>query len=404
MRIHILCGNAAYNKGDRGNLSAQIRLLKTGYPHAEIACDSYRSQVDQTWYDAEVFQRGFWLSWQQIMSLWKADVVIWGGGALIADNSCRTLIPLWLSIIVFVRFVLKKPIMAWAHGVVLDTKLGLFLAKQVYRCVQIITVRDSNSFEAIKNLGMKEIPVQITADTALIVQPSEPHVGKDVLKVQGLDLNHKSKPLIAIAPSFWPLYHSSKDILPFMVSSFLPSRKKRNRHQIQLFINSLTDLTNKIIERYNARVILLPRYQNRPWRDFEYLSAIKNRAKEPESVFVYNKDIYPPEDYLSIFYHFDFLVTTAFHDGIFATVLDIPCIQLFYEKKGEEFFKTLGAEERMLDWKCLFEVNGTEKVMDMIEYTFNNWDTIKNDIKSKKDHLIGLARSNLYYLDKIVGD
>ncbi len=92
-RICILCGNAAHNRGDRANLSAQISLLRTRLPDADITVCSDRPDIDKSWYGVTIVPRGMPCSLRLFHALKKADVVVWGGGALIADNAGRLLIP-----------------------------------------------------------------------------------------------------------------------------------------------------------------------------------------------------------------------------------------------------------------------------------------------------------------------
>ena len=78
-KIYILCGNATYNRGDRGNLTAQLDLLLERFPGADITIDSFRKDIDEHWYPVRVIERGAFLSFKQLAYLARADVVVWGG-------------------------------------------------------------------------------------------------------------------------------------------------------------------------------------------------------------------------------------------------------------------------------------------------------------------------------------
>lgn len=401
MRIYILCGNAAFNKGDRGNLDAQIKLLQKHFPKAELILDSYRAEIDRSWYNAKVLRRGAFLSWEQIKGLAKADVVVWGGGALIADNSFRLLIPLWMAIIAFIRFVLRKPVIAWAHGVVLETKLGRVLARHIYSWIDVITVRDKNSLEAVRRLGNIGTPVHLTADPAILIQPLSPQVGAKVLSDFKIEIC-KSKRLFAISPTYWPIYHQSTDIFPMMLSRYIPIKRELNVHVLRQFNESLLRLVDNIVEKFQARVILLPRYPTEPWKDVQYLQTIAKRSKYPEKVYVFDRDSYSPETYLAAYHHFDFVISNALHDAIFATALDLPCIKLYYEPKGADFFRSINSEDRMLDWKCLFEPDGVEQIINRVDYTLRNWKSLLPNIQEGKIRLQRDAAANAFHLNELV--
>lgn len=400
INIYILCGNAAFNKGDRGNLDTQIKILRSAYPEAEITYDSYRSEVDRNWYNAKVLPRGWLLSFAQIKGIRKADIVVWGGGALICDNSFRALIPMWLVIIGFIRLVLRKPIAAWAHGVILDTRFGRFFAKFVYQLVDIIAVRDQNSYAAIKSLGKLNAPVILTADPAILLEPKSAETGRMLLSELGLQVGGAKK-IIAISPTYWPFYHRSSDFFPLMLKAKF-GFKSPSHPKLNVFNIALETLVVRLVNEYDAQVLLLPRYSSQPWKDLEYLKKIRDNCQMNQRVFVYDQDIYSPEAYTSMYYHFDMLVSTALHDLIFATALDRPCVNLFYEPKGRDFFKALGSDDRMMDWNCLFESDGTERVLAKVRYTFENWEILRPAIVEKKKLIQAAAKRNLECVDEVL--
>lgn len=363
--IHVLCGNAAYNKGDRGNLSAQIGLLRRRFPAAHLSLDSLRPEVDQGWYDAEVVRRGRFLSWPQLRCLLKADVVVWGGGALLADNACRLLIPFWFVIIAFVRLGLRKPVMAWAQGLIVETRLGAFFARRTLALCDAITVRDENSLQTVRDLGPFRVPVTKTADPAILIEAAPAAVGRRVLDDLGVDPGRR---LFVISPTYWPFYHDRRDLLPFIFAR--DGRDGRRAAEVAAHDEALRELACRLIAEYQAQVLFLPRYPCEPWRDVQYLRRIVGAVGA--GAFVLTRDDLPPPDYLALYHHADLLVSTALHDVIFATAMNLPCVQLYYEPKGRDFFGELSAAERMLDWSVLTEPGGIDRIMRLVRRTLED--------------------------------
>ena len=369
--IYVLCGNAAYNRGDRGNLLTQLRLLHEAWPGAQIVIDSYRPEVDSKWYDAIVIKRGFFLTWQQWQYLKRADVVVWGGGALIADNSCRTIIPYWLAVITLIKKVLRKPVMAWAHGLVVETKLGAVLAKLTLNQVDMITVRDGDSMRTLQRIGATRPPHYLTADPAMLIKPSSYEVGERLLIKAGVTLGRERK-LVAISLTFWPFYHKRNDIIPYMFARKLGLRGSRYARGLAKFKKAVTELIDRLIERQSVDVILMPRYPSGLWDDLKHLDDIRQRSRYKKNVFIYQGDEVPPVDYLAMWRVFNLVISVALHDALFAIALNRPCVQLYYEPKGRDLADELEADDYMCDWSVLFAAGGLERIVDMADFAMSH--------------------------------
>lgn len=338
------------------------------------------------------------LSREQIREIGRADIVIWGGGALVADNACSTLIPWWLGVITFVTKVLRKPVMAWAHGVVIETYLGAACASLVYRLPETVTVRDQGSYEAVEKRGSAK-ELRITADPAICVRTAGPDKGRDVLKLAGVP--ESGRKLVAICPTFWPFYHHWADVLPYMVSQrFVPLEKRGSK--VRAHNRELSRLVRALSDRFDADVVLLPRYPCTPWRDVGYLREVAEASGVPGRVFVFERDDLPPRDYLSIFHRFDLTVCTAMHDAIVSSALGRPCVMLYYERKGYDFMKALRAEDRMTDWSCLFRDGGYETALALAENVLARWPETCGDTERAIETLRARARENVDILEALV--
>lgn len=397
--IYILCGDATYNRGDRGNLCAQIDLLRSRFPDAHIVVDSYRPECDRVWYNAEVIRRGLFLSLEQIKKLRKADVVVWGGGALLADNASRIKIPYWVLVIGFIKWVLRKPIMVWAQGLVIDTKMGATLSKVLFNWTDLITTRDENSFKTLQRIGATRQQHFMTADPAVLVQASSPKVGRHILETEGV--KNDGKPLFVITNTFCPFHYNKDDIIPYMIARPLGLRRHREQSALAPLMDALSRIADLLIKKYDCKMLFIPTYPA-PWEnDVKYFQDISKRATHRDRIFILKGDSYSPNDYLSLWHHFDFVLTIPLHHSIFSTAMKVPCVNLYYESKGLDFFRAIDAKDRMLDVNCLYEKDGPERVLEIIDYTVSNWDsllvrtrtrfeTIQDRARQNADHLVAL--------------
>lgn len=398
--IYILCGDATYNRGDRGNLSAQTDLLQSRFPGARIIVDSYRPEVDQAWYHAEVIRRGTFLSLEQIRHLREADVVVWGGGALVADNASQIKIPYWIVVIGLIKWVLRKPVMAWAQGLVIGTRLGTHLGRRVLNWADLITVRDENSFETLRRIGATRRAHFMTADPAVLVRASSPEVGRRILEAEGITMNGRS--LFAITNTFCPFHYDARDILPYMIARPLGLRRGRGEESVQLLKTALAHIADALIEKYDCHVLLIPTYPA-PWeKDLEHFQDVARMAAHSEHISCLTGDTYSPHDYLALWHHFNLVVTIPLHHSIFSTVMEVPCVNLYYEPKGCDFFTAIDAKDRLLDVNILYEDDGPELVVQTVDYTLSNWDSLLARTRPRFKAIQDRARQNADHLASLL--
>lgn len=401
MRLLLLPGNATFNRGDRGNLMAQIALLHASFPGVALSLPSFRPEVDARWYRAEVMRRPWLLSLGLIRELRRADALVWGGGALVADNAGRWLVPYWIPILFLARFVFRKPIMAWAHGVVLETALGRFLARFAFRMVDAVTLRDRNSLEAYEGLAIASPPGVLTCDPAILVRAGSRERGAEILAGLGLG-KRAGVPLIGVTPTYWPFYHSSADWLPYPLARKWGLRATRRAGEIRRFNEALAEVVDLLVERMNADVLLLPRYAAAPWDDRRHLREVADLIRNSGRVRILESDEHCPEDYLSLWHHFDFNLTTALHDAMFSAALGVPCVQVCYEPKGLDFFREIGAEDGVLDLADFLAPGAGERILGMVREGVARWPDRQPAIRAEVSRLQERATQNARVLAELL--
>lgn len=365
----ILCGNTAYNRGDRLNLSAQINLLQDSFPDCKITTSSFKPEQDAKWYNATIVPRGkYIINKAERTAIKQSNIVIWGGGALIADNSCRILIIFWAVQISIVRLWLRKPVMAWAHGVITNTLLGRLFANIPYSLCSAITVRDSNSLQAIKRISPALLKkTTLTADPAIFIKESIDQCPKEIKSLLKAD-----KMNIAISATFWPFYYHTNDIIPYILLRKFKNQRYRNQYQINVYLKGLQAIAEHFIVQHNANIIFLPHYPHTSWPDTEYLQRIKSASSYEKHITIEEGDLLNPNQYATLWKQCDFGVTVSLHQTTVALAMDTPCFQLTYEPKGVDFYNVLGLQAHMADWGALFDSKKYPALHAAISYSFNN--------------------------------
>lgn len=396
--FYILCGNAAYNRGDRGNLAAQIALLKSRYPESRITVGSYRAEVDRLWYDADVVPRGFFCSRAARKAIKESDVVIWGGGALIADNACRLLVPFWWLQLLLIKHVLKKPVMAWAHGIVTETRIGAWIGRKAYALVDRITVRDAGSMSKLRAMDIITPAHVQTADPAVLLESASVRTCESILESEGIPL--RDRPLMIVAATFWPFQQRSTDIFPYMLARRMGLRRNRERSPaVRRYLQELSLLAQKLTDECGADVLFLPVYPAKQWPDTALLEEAAKHSNRPDNVFVLKHDDYAPEEYLSLWHRAAGCVSTSLHHGIFSHVMDCPCVMISYEPKCGEFSKSMGTDDRMIDLQTFCNEGGATAVTKALQATLHEWPVRRERVRKGLDALRERARMNLDQLD-----
>lgn len=401
LRIHILPGNATYNRGDGVNLLAQIALLREKWKHIDISVSSFQPERDALRYDARFVRRSsLLLSREERMAIRSADIVLWGGGGVMADNACRMLVPHWAAILLLVRYVYRKPVMAWAHGVVLETRLGRILAPLAYHATKAISVRDAPSKRVLDTVLKHSKVVHRTADPALTLRPAHSPQAMSLLQRCFPTSNHR--PFAIIAPTFWPLYHRHSDILPYQLAAKLGLRTHRNTHAVQMYIRTLAETADGLVRNHGMNVLLIPHYPASPWRDAEHLQAVHSLAAEKDHICVLRGDDVSPEVYASLWSYASLGLCQGYHDTILALTCGVPCLQLVYEEKGRALYRTLDAEDAMIDWRILLRAGGSIDVLRatarLVEKKLNQ----HTDRIAALEELSSLARTNITLLQDLL--
>ncbi|MBY0407918.1 MAG: polysaccharide pyruvyl transferase family protein, partial [Rickettsiales bacterium] len=295
--------------------------------------------------------------------------------------------------------VLGRPVMAWAHGIVLHTEMGTVLGTLALNLPNVITVRDQGSYARVKRLPVLR-PVFQTADPAILLEASPKETGDAILRDMGMG----DKPVIAIAPTYWHMYHEPEDWLPYPMGRRTFERSKKRQLMVKNYNAGLARLCDALAERYGADILLLPRYPGNEWNDLRYMHDIRAQCTQQASIHIFTADSYAPKDYYALWHSFNLLVGVALHDAIFATAFERPCVHLYYESKGKDFFEALQSGERLLHWRALLEEGGTERILEVVEHTLAHWEDIRARTAPHRERLRSEARKNLDHLEALVNN
>jgi len=167
MKIIIINGDATSNRGDRSILFGNIILLKKVFPDADIRALSFCPERDEKWYGIQFYHRG--KLFEKLKAVVWGNVIMWGGGELIQDDTSKIKIPFWFFNIMILSVIFRKKIIALGQGLgPVNSKFNKLLSKIMLNRITVFFSRDNYSEKMIAEIG-SNTKVLSSFDPAILV-------------------------------------------------------------------------------------------------------------------------------------------------------------------------------------------------------------------------------------------
>ncbi len=291
------------NLGDEAILAALLQEMAARHPDWTPVVLSRKPATTEMTYGVEACAR------DSILSLWeemgRADLLISGGGGLLQNVTSQLSLAYYLSILELALrrgtpYVLLGQGLGplWGPGVGSATKRYLGRA-------QAIVLRDSDSVQYVRGLGVSGVEVTEAADLALLLEPARKVVADNLLRSVGLG---SKEPICALILRNW-----------------------RGGE----FWETAAETCDYLQEHLGLRCVLLPfQPQDRAlaWR-------ISSTSLTAPSVL---ETPLTPADMLSVFGRLDLVVTMRLHGLVFAAAHQVPALGLSYDPKVTAFAMQAG--------------------------------------------------------------
>jgi len=294
-----------------------------------------------------------------IRELSRADLLISGGGSLLQDVTGPLSIPYYLGIVMLAK-LLKTRVVFYAQGVgPVQRRFSRWLIKLVANQVELITLRDTQSAQLLKSIGVDQPPMSVTADPVFSLRPARDEVRQAESYLTELGLQ-KNLGIIGISMRSWNTYADQK----------------------------MARLLDKLAELGHP-LLLIPLQHP---VDLEYSLRIKELMKSPVTIA---ETQFTSTELMGLISHLKLLVGMRLHSLIFAACVGTPFEGISYDPKVETFLKQFNK-------KPLFG-NGDfnpDTVVEMVNQTISSPDNDSSlildqvaDLKAKADHNARLVLS-----------
>ncbi len=295
------------NAGDEAMLTAIVGALRQQEPQVELTVLSGNPSFTEAKHKVKALPR-FNLG-QLIGALLEADLLLSGGGSLLQVVTSSKSLLYYLGVLALGELLGKKVVL-YAQGIgPIRATWARRLTGFICQRADLITVRDDGSLEELKNMGIEEKRIVVTADAVFSLPPTDAQEGKQILAKYGKG----EKPLIGLALRPW---QGQEKFIPIFAKAAV-----------------------SIAERYDADLVFLP-FQfavDRAVADkvLDLLGRWKERAVVLDRSF-------SPGEYLSIISNLDLVIGMRLHALVFAALNKVPFLAVSYDPKVDRFVNSVG--------------------------------------------------------------
>lgn len=235
----------------------------------------------------------------------KSDLLISGGGSLLQDRTSTRSVRYYLAVIRLAQ-LLGKPVFLYANGI--GPLRRRSNRRRVCRCVARcdgVTLRDADSREALRELGLRRQDLQVTGDPAFTL-PTEEN-GWQYLKPLGISEGNK-------------LFGISVRRVP----------------GIEGAVSAFARLCDRLSREQKRTIVFVVMQEP---GDEEISRKIQDRMTEPSYLV---KTPGRPEAILAVIGCMDAMVSMRLHTIIFAARQRVPVAGCVYDPKVKAFLRMLG--------------------------------------------------------------
>ncbi len=241
-------------------------------------------------------------------ALKNSKLLIFGGGSLIQDVTSDKSLWYYLEVI---RMAIraKIPVMFYANGIgPVIKESNRKKVQKVLQNVDMISLRDNNSYEEIKRMGVDLSRVKVTADPALTINGVDAETAKTLLEREGVPTDKK---LLGISVRSWKACKPS-------------------------YWSKLARGIEEICVKYDYIPVWIP------LKHYDDVAISKELAAKMQIKSYVLTNTYNAREIVGVVGACDMLIAMRLHAMIYASESGVPAIGLSYDPKVSSFVKYIG--------------------------------------------------------------
>ena len=302
------------NMGDESLLDVIAATLAEEIPGVRIAALTRHPKADARRTGLRCVPR---FSLQAIAAIAGAKLLISGGGSLLQDSTSRRSLKYYAGVLSTAEmFGVKAYIYANGIGPVRDKSNRKLTAKVVDRAAEV-SVRDADSADELRRLGVTREKIRVTADPAFLIRPYDEHRLARTMDRLGV-----------------------KD--GFFAVSLRPPVQKNTDVSSTHTADEVVDACVKITEKYGLVPFVIPMQTVQDGEICRYFTEKYNERMRGKgrTALLYTPENAP--ELIGVLSKAEFVIGMRLHAIIFASSAEVPVVGLEYDPKVASMMKALG--------------------------------------------------------------
>lgn len=315
MNVLIWGGDSWANRGDDAVLAGTLVALRAKVSGARIIVASNKPSETSTRHGVKAVGRA---SPGILWALIQADVVIWGGGLLIQNQSSKPFLIVQL-LFVSMALLLRKQVVCYGQGVgPVRGRLFQLALRFVLRRLTAVTVRDRASARRLRALGVQ---VDVLADPSFCIE--------------ALDTPTRA-PFIAVALRRWGHYRGG----------WLPVRwaQPEISEDFEAFCREVA----AALDQLPAQVLFIPMCPGGDQGDDEVAEQVRGMMRRPASML---REPLSAAQLKGLLGQAEMVIAMRTHAAVLAAGVGTPVLSISYQGKGRAFMSGLGLMAYCVPWQ-----------------------------------------------------
>ena len=298
------------------------------------------------------------LFYKKLKVIYNADLIITNGG----DDMSEDYTGPWLPLITLeIPIIFKKDVVPFGESIGPFAKQkNIKLVKNILPKVKKIAVREKISHKIVRELiGIKNLT--LIPDTAFYLKPNFSKRVNDIIISNNLE---NQDLIIGIS-------------LSKLISRYGKWYTEKNKNY-QKYCEIFSNVINKLINEYNAKVIFIPHVMEKGNDDREAFDDIFNFIDKKEKI-VYSKEKLSVEELKALISKCNYFIGSRMHANIAALSSNVPTLAISYGIKTEGIVgECIGLPDCILNINNGFDEN---EIINKFNYLVKNGSSIRKKLE-----------------------
>jgi colanic acid/amylovoran biosynthesis protein len=406
VKIIITGSNSTLDNGEAALLVASMAALTKVIPNVEFVVGSAHQEIDQKRYalmlpeanlkviassKAKKFSiRAFLLLFRYVPEYAHSDIGVDLSGDGFGDYGPYGAVSSFTHVYqLLLGLILHKPVIVYAQSIgPFKLRLTRSLARFTLNKVSAITVREEITGTYLKEIGVNNPNLFLTADAAFLLEPSLPSVVDRILEAEGLTT---SPYLVGISISQlihqWAFHFSST-----------------NHQRYDQYIELMAKVADYVVEKTGATVFLYCQTVGSQARHDDSVAAklVFERIQHKSKAKLLHTN-YTTAELKGVIGRCQMFIGSKLHSTIASTSMLVPTVSIAYSHKVHGIIGTLlNQQQVIIDIRKLEYDAFCRELLQKIDFVWINRYTIKEELAKKMRVVKPLSLQNAQLVAKII--